>query len=384
MIGDRRDRDRLWSPVGATGERRDRVRACGRRTTISALTVGDDGVLVTAGLHARFVQAELKVLRLARSQHGLVSWEQATRAGLTAGQIRHRVQAGWFRRVRRGVYALAGVPATYEQAVLAAVLAAQGPAWVSHASAAKLHGLLLASPPDAIDLVRGAGSTVRQRGIRSHRSSCLPAPDLRRRLGIPVLSPARVICDLSAGLSVRQLGRLMDRAERDGLCRAVDVQRCAGRLGEARGRSLTTVALALELRVPGYGPGDSDLEQDALAALADAGLPLPVRHYAIVVDGRYHEIDLAYPDERIAIELLGFRDHGHRSALDDDSERTRRLVLNGRTLLPFTTAASTPELVSDVGRLLQQRLSAVRRGRLARRSQLVSDRGAPGPRHAPA
>jgi hypothetical protein len=148
---------------------------------------------------------------------------------------------------------------------------------------------------------------------------------------------------------------LIDRAERDGLTRVEEVRRCAARLGAAKGRSLATIAHALELRVPGFGPGDSDLEQEALAAIASAGLPLPERHYGVVVDGHTYEIDLAYPEQWIAIELLGFRDHGHRSAFDDDTERTRRLVLNDWTLLPFTTVASTPELVGAVSRLLDSR-----------------------------
>ena len=75
------------------------------------------------------------------------------------------------------------------------------------------------------------------------------------------------------------------------------------------------------MKVPGFGPGDSDLEQEALEAIASAGLPLPDRHYRVVVDSHTYEIDLAYPEQWIAIELLGFRDHGHRSALDDARSR---------------------------------------------------------------
>jgi hypothetical protein len=274
---------------------------------------------------------------------------------MTARQIEHRLSGRWT-RMRRGVYAVAGVPSTYSQVVLAAVLAASGPAWACDRTAAKLYGLPVAAP-DAIDLMTG-DRKVRHPGVRNHRSLRLPTPDLRRLHGIPVLSAPRVLCDLSGGLTVRQLGRLVDRAERDGLCRAADVARCADRLRQARGRSLTTVADALSLRIPGYGPGDSDLEQDALEALSDGGLPLPTRHFAVVVDGHHYEIDLAYPTQRIAIELLGFRDHGHRSALDDDTERTRHLVLSGWTLLPFTSIVAAEQLLADVGRLLAQRETA--------------------------
>lgn len=292
--------------------------------------------------------------RLARRQHGLISTTQALDSGLSSRQIARRRERGQWRRIRRGVYVVAGAPASYDQSVLAAILAVAAPAWASHRTAAKLWGLPVRDP-EAIDIVVGAGTQVRQRGVRGHRSARLPSPDLARVRSIPVTSPARTLVDLSYGLDERQFGRLVDRAERDGLCTIDAVARCVGRLDEGPGRSLAVVRRAMALRVPGYGPGDSDLEQDALAALAEAGLPLPERHWSVVLDGHRYVIDLAYPDQAIAIELLGFRDHGHRSALDDDSERTRRMILHGWTMLPFTSAASGPDLAADVGRLLSLR-----------------------------
>jgi hypothetical protein len=43
-----------------------------------------------------------------------------------------------------------------------------------------------------------------------------------------------------------------------------------------------------------------------------------------------------------------------RLCLDDDSERTRNLVLDGWTMLPFTSVTTAPQLVADVSRVLHK------------------------------
>jgi hypothetical protein len=73
-------------------------------------------------------------------QHGLVAVQQALAAGLSQDQIKHRVAAGTMRPFRRGVLAIAGSPATWEQAVLAAVLASGPDTVASHMTAAAIWG----------------------------------------------------------------------------------------------------------------------------------------------------------------------------------------------------------------------------------------------------
>ena len=54
---------------------------------------------------------------LAEHQDGVVSVEQAQLLGVTPGQIAWRRSSGRYRRCRRGVVRLAGVPASWRQAV---------------------------------------------------------------------------------------------------------------------------------------------------------------------------------------------------------------------------------------------------------------------------
>jgi hypothetical protein len=69
-----------------------------------------------------------KACHLAARQHGLISVRQLTWAGMSRRQVQYAVEVGTLIVVRRGVYRLAGTPRSWEQVVVAAVLAAGGDA----------------------------------------------------------------------------------------------------------------------------------------------------------------------------------------------------------------------------------------------------------------
>jgi predicted transcriptional regulator of viral defense system len=76
---------------------------------------------------------------VAARQHGLFSVTQAKQIGVSNAQLLRAEAAGQLRRVRRGVYATAGVPPTRWEQIIGAALAAGPEAIVSHASAAAVH-----------------------------------------------------------------------------------------------------------------------------------------------------------------------------------------------------------------------------------------------------
>src|SRR5690606_32502003 len=73
-------------------------------------------------------------------------------------------------------------------------------------------------------------------------------------------------------------------------------------------------------------------EAALLRALRDAGLPHPTPQHWVVVGGERHRIDLAYPDERIALEYDGEEAHAGVQATLDDAARTERLRAAGWTV----------------------------------------------------
>src|SRR5262245_22534661 len=93
-------------------------------------------------------------------QEGIIAWWQATRL-LTEKAVRHRVAAGRWRRVHRGVYTTYGGPLSLEQRQWAALLSAgpstkdTGPVALGGISALQVHGLRLITA-DRVHLLLGA------------------------------------------------------------------------------------------------------------------------------------------------------------------------------------------------------------------------------------
>jgi very-short-patch-repair endonuclease len=297
------------------------------------------------------MDADAKIVRLAARQHNLVTRVQAQQAGFSDDMIRRRLRTGRWRQVRRGVYAVGGAPASFEQAVMGAVLAAGATAAASHATAALLWGLP-ADPPDHIEITTVIERQARLDGVVAHRTGILDESDRRVVRGIPVASVARTVVDLSMRLDAKGLARLFDEGLRRGLVSHAALHRCVERLRLAPGRSPDRIHALLARRIPGYDAGDSDLETDAYEALTAAGLPAPVRRHRVMIKGRRYHIDLAYPDRRIAIELDGYDSHRTRTDFDRDRARGNDLVLAGWTLLRFTSNTAPDELVAAVAHAL--------------------------------
>ena len=145
------------------------------------------------------------VANLASRQLGLVTSEQLLSAAVSRRHVRHLFETGQLRRLYPGVYVVAGCPPSFEQQVLAAVLAAGKTAFASHETA--LHMRELPLPAAALLEV----TTVLERltqlaGVRMHRSGLLIDRDVCEVNGIPVSTPERAIVDVSSRFDVRDLG----------------------------------------------------------------------------------------------------------------------------------------------------------------------------------
>ena len=101
-------------------------------------------------------------------------------------------------------------------------------------------------------------------------------------------------------------------------------------------------------RLPGYDPGDSDFETRVLRLVIGAGLPVPRQQYRVRIGRKKYEVDLACPDEKIAIELDGWEFHGTRTAFDADRHRTNALVLAGWIPLRFTSTTSDAAIIGSI------------------------------------
>jgi very-short-patch-repair endonuclease len=275
---------------------------------------------------------EAEIHRLAARQHGLVARRQLLVLGLGEDAIDHRIASGRLIRLERGVYALGHVQLRREATWLAAVLAARGPAVVSHRTAAGLWGL---RPPGGTFVeitVVGHGGVVRRGGRRIHRTVELPATDVTIERGVPATTVARTLLDLAAVVPPHHLRRAVERAEQAELFDLVDVQRVLAAHPRRAGRR-ALVALLADFQTHGDAHTRSDLEARLLQICLDAGLPRPQvnRHDGV------RESDFRWPRERLVVEVDSWTFHGRtRQAFDHDRARDRALLRDGWRVARFT------------------------------------------------
>lgn len=289
-----------------------------------------------------------RLLPVFASQHWLVSRADVRRAGGTWRQERVRVTRGAWEIADDGVYRLVGAPRTWESRALAPILAIGGRARASHHCAAALHGIPgfgEGTPEISIDRGRGA----RREHVLVHTSTDLDRSDPVVVRGVPCTSFPRTILDLARTTSDKRLlraiewGRRSKRTDWSDLIRTLARHARRGRPGIRRLRRVI-MEHAHRSEVT-----DSDFELLVLSFLAERGLPEPVLHHRVFDGDRFvAEIDLAYPDLKIAIELDGSV-HLEREVRERDLPRQNDLVLLGWTVLRFSWSRFTqhPEAVLD-------------------------------------
>jgi len=304
------------------------------------------------------MKVEGRIGRVARRQHGLITREQVIAAGMTPRMIDVRLRTGAWVTTRPGIYAVAGAPATWKQAVLAACLAGGPVALASHGTALRLWGLSDRVDRDAIHLISPPVRRIRLEGVVAHRSALLPEVDLSQRSGVPCTTAARSIVETSGALGEAATGKLLDLAIRRDRRELEALRACVARLAGPGRRTLSTVREVLAMRLPGYDPGDSDLEVRALRVFHRAGFEPPVQQHPVRIDGRRCRIDLAYRVLMIAVELDGWDAHGVRSAFDGDRARRNELTILGWSVVQLTSAMSDEVMASTVDRLRRAAIAA--------------------------
>jgi very-short-patch-repair endonuclease len=162
--------------------------------------------------------------------------------------------------------------------------------------------------------------------------------DVGRLDSLRVTSPARTLVDLSSVVDEEALEIALDCA----LCRrmaAVErIQRCLDEVGRQGRNGSAGLSRLLELRVVGTPLGMSPLEIRFLRLLRKARVAHPEPQYQVMAGGRRYVIDYAYPDERVAVELDGYRWHSSPDRLVSDRRKSNAVVLAGWSLLRFTDA----------------------------------------------
>ncbi|MCE2512657.1 MAG: type IV toxin-antitoxin system AbiEi family antitoxin domain-containing protein [Acidimicrobiia bacterium] len=269
-----------------------------------------------------------------KRQHGLVTRRQAHEDGMTGTQIKWRVRTGDWVRVAHGVYRHRSAPDTRIARLLAACLTRD--ALASHRAAAALHGIE-GFRLNRIEVVVSRGAARPMKGAILHQSTQFDLTMPVECTGVPCTGLGRTLLDVSAVVSRQRLDQAIDSVLRDGRLRLTDLYRVLVSHARRGRDGCAAFRASLEDRGDDLVPL-SAWSRMVADLLVESGLSRPVMEHRVHnPDGGFvGQVDLAYPDCRVAIELDSRRWHLNRVSFDKDPERRNRLTILGWTVLNFT------------------------------------------------
>lgn len=165
--------------------------------------------------------------QLARRQHGVLTRAQLLELGYSEKAIEHRLRSGRLHRLRRGVYAVGRAEIPREGRWMAATLACDPEAYLSHRSAAALYGIGN-ERGRLIEISVRKPNARRHADIRVFRRPSLPSHDAGTVGEIPVTSPVRTLLDLATLEPPNRVERAVNEADKrevidpDSLRKALD------------------------------------------------------------------------------------------------------------------------------------------------------------------
>lgn len=161
------------------------------------------------------------------------------------------------------------------------------------------------------------GNRLRAAGVRGRRLE-LPDDHITWIDGFAITTPARTWIDCAALVSWRDIVAMGDGLLRSSLATPAELSRMVVWGRGRRGIRAVRDALPL-LDSASESPGESWVR----ALLARSRLPRPVCNLTVFLDGWEFRLDLAWPDQKVAVEYDGEEFHGPEQATYDQWRRDR-------------------------------------------------------------
>jgi len=273
--------------------------------------------------------------QLALSQHSVFLTHQAREFGFSRFDIDQRLEQRTWLRVQRGVLRLPGAPYGDMAKLSAGCLSISG-AVVSHESSAFLHSFSGFDVPTRL-AVAVDGTSGRSPFVHVHRYRGMDEIDIVTVAGLPATSPALTLFHLSAVLTERRLGRLIDSCLHRNLVEMPELFALSDfwtRVGRPRRKMMRRILLRREHT---YIPAESELESAFLELIERHGLTPPVRQFrAPWLETFSGRVDFAYPVAQLLVEVDGRAFHTRDGDFERDRRRDRQATLNGFITLRYT------------------------------------------------
>ena len=279
-----------------------------------------------------------------RLHDGVITHAQACECGLSQDAIDRLVKSGHWQRNSRGVYFATDRPFTDAARMRTAVWSYGDGATASGLAAAWWHSMTRFAP-DMIEVTVRRDARLKRRAMTRLRRRDLGPKDVVERRGLRVTEPALTVVEAS----VRRGGgaELMDRAlqgdlELTQLWRAH--LRNKGRHGSPPARRLLQAA---------SDGARSEAERLIIRLLRAAEISGWKAGYPVCG----YVVDIAFPNQRVAIEVDGWAFHSDQKTFQRDRTRQNAISLNGWRVLRFTWLDLTEypqRVIAEIAAALQQ------------------------------
>ncbi|HUW01928.1 MAG TPA: hypothetical protein VMW08_06235 [Acidimicrobiales bacterium] len=272
--------------------------------------------------------------RIAADQHGAFNRVQALDAGANDNDLAVWVQQGAVRRDGHGVYCFSGAPRTWLQSVRVATLEAGRHAVASCETALALWDIEDV-PHDEPHIAIPRGLNHRIGPATTHEMRDLDEARVTVRYGIPVTGVLRAVLDDAMTAPLGTVKRRLESARRRydiSAPAAVDAIRRHARPGRTGIRKFRQAVV----HEYAHRANDSRFEHDANEILRRAGvLGGQSRFRTLFRDGTPVEFDIAWPEVRVAVELVGGDHFRRRRVMLSDLVRRNRANLDEWLILEF-------------------------------------------------
>lgn len=283
--------------------------------------------------HSAVKAAKKQLDLLASRQYGLLERSQVLALVQSEAFIDNQLRQGrWILRFPE-VYLVAGVPWSYEQDLMAALLAAGSGSIVSHRSALWLRDI---GPRrlDVVEITVPESQHIRLPGVVIRRSRDVHRAEVSLVRRIRVTNPLRALVDVGAALPRDQVESLAREAVGKKLVTwpalAAEVDRLAGRGRRGVGvmRSILDSYNVTNRITP------SELEVRALALFERLGVTPPKCEVVWGKEGEWR-LDFYWPALRIVIEVDGWSVHASDTSRRRDHRKQNRVTIDGNMVLRY-------------------------------------------------
>jgi hypothetical protein len=255
----------------------------------------------------------------------LLERHELAQLGIGKSAVDHALARTQVLRLQKNVYALPGAVATYEQRLLAAVLAAGPEAVASHRAAAILLGVARRNAPEVIELTVPRLRNPHPVGSVVHRSGDLAPEHCVVIDGIPCTGPLRTMIDLGAVEPEHIVEDVLERALTNGVVTIRGVEWMLTELSQKGRAGCGVIRSILDGRALGSAVADGLLEPRMARLFRRFGIPMPEFQYELRTPSGLFvaRFDFAYVHLKHAFEVDGYENHGSPSAIERGHDRDR-------------------------------------------------------------